>query len=528
MRLRRNRQKCNYIPRVEELESRDVPSASALLDFQAVPAAGFGGVRNNTQIVGFTPAQIRHAYGFDQVAFLAGKSANSAGAGQTIAIVDVADDPNILADANFFSTTFGLPQFNSGPGTPSFTKVNENGSASGPFPMANASWAGEISLDVEWAHAIAPAANIVLVEASSTYLRDLLPAINTARSWMGVSAVSMSWGGAEFSGISADDTYLTTPSGHSGVTFTAATLDNGGYYSNRYTAAYWPAVSPNTLAVGGTVLSLDSNGNYLGETGWSYGGGGLSRYETQPSYQSGVVTQSTTQRANPDVAYAAGGPGFAIYDTVPYNQQIGWFAAQGTSAGTPQWAALVAIANQGRAQLQLPALDGPSQVLPTLYKLYASPSYTSDFNDVKTGNNGNAAGNGYDLVTGLGTPHAGAIVQALLGLPAYTGSASPAAQTSSQSMHQASGPADIVLSPPSEPPISFDAPQATQPSGPAPFSPAPPATSTVTISLSVVPAVVGPPGGQSLAHRLMGSGQPGENDEGPDMFAAPGGDACSS
>ena len=261
MGIRRSRR---FLPCLEELESRAVPSAWEMFDFQAAPAGEFNAVQVNTQIVGYTPAQIRHAYGFDQVGFLAGKDPNSAGAGQTIAIVDVYDDPNILADANHFSVTFGLPQFNNGTGSPRFTKVNENGSASGPFPRANASWAAEIALDVEWAHAIAPAANIILVESSSTYLVDLIPAIDTARNGSGVSAVSMSWGGAEFNGISAYDSHLTTPSGDSnGVTFTAATLDNGAYYMKR-TAAYWPAVSPNALAVGGTVLTLNSNGEYAG------------------------------------------------------------------------------------------------------------------------------------------------------------------------------------------------------------------------------------------------------------------------
>ncbi len=424
MRTPRARRPHHPLPCLEELESRDVPSTAAALAFQADPAV------TKTQVVGYAPAQIRHAYGFDHVGFITGLGANGAGAGQTVAIVDVYDDHNILSDANAFSAAFGLPQFNGGPGAPTFTKVNENGSASGPFPKANPYWDAEISLDVEWVHAVAPAANVVLVEANSTYLRDLLPAINTARDWPVVSVVSMSWGGAEFSGISADDAYLTTPAGHPGVTFTAATLDNGAYY-HGLTAAYWPAVSPNALAVGGTVLTLDANGNYAGEAGWSQGGGGLSEYEAQPGYQSGVATQSATQRANPDVAYAAGGPGVAVYDTVSYNGQTGWFAAQGTSAGTPQWAVLVAIADQGRALQGLPALDGPSQVLPTLYGLYASPSYTTAFHDVTSGGNGYAAGPGYDLVTGLGTPQAGQVIQALINVPAAPANSPAAAPATS-------------------------------------------------------------------------------------------------
>jgi subtilase family serine protease len=321
--------------------------------------------------------------------------------------------PPSPGDANVFSSRFGLPLFNSGAGSPTFTKVNENGSAAGPFPASNSSWAGEISLDVEWAHAIAPSANIVLVESSSTYLRDLTRAINTARTWQGVTALALSWGGAEFSGISSYDSYLTTPSMHTGVTFVAATLDNGAYYHGSV-AAFWPAVSPNVLAVGGTTLTLDAQGNPLGETGWSGSGGGLSRYESQPAYQKGFVTQSTTKRANPDVAYDADfNTGFAVYDTVAYNGQTGWFDASGTSAGVPQWAALVTIANQERAAQGMAALDGPSQTLYALYKMAAPATYATYFNDMSSGNNGYAAGPRYDLVTGLGTPRAAAIVQAL-------------------------------------------------------------------------------------------------------------------
>src|SRR5207249_3405408 len=102
---------------------------------------------------------------------------NNAGGGQTIAIIDVYDDPNIQSDLQVFDQTFGLPD------PPSFTKVNQSGSTTGRFPRTDSSWSGEIALDVEWAHAIAPAANILLVEANSTRLSDLVTALNTARNW---------------------------------------------------------------------------------------------------------------------------------------------------------------------------------------------------------------------------------------------------------------------------------------------------------------------------------------------------------
>src|SRR6185437_8466068 len=111
----------------------------------------------------------------------------------------------------------------------------------------------------------------------------------------------------------------------------------------------------------------DVNGNYLGETAWSGSGGGISLYESQPSYQRGVVTQTSSYRTVPDVAYNGSSISpFAVYDTSSYG---GWLQVYGTSAGAPQWASLIAIANQGRALNGMGSLDGGSQTLPTIYRL---------------------------------------------------------------------------------------------------------------------------------------------------------------
>ena len=162
---------------------------------------------------GYTPTQIKQAYGINQITFT-GSSGTVAGngAGETIAIVDAYDDPNISSDLHQFDLQYGLSD-------PTLTKVNQNGGSS--LPQGNVSWAAEIALDVEWAHAIAPGASILLVEANSSSLSDLLTAVNYARNASGVVAVSMSWGGSEFSGESSYDSYFTTPSGHSGVAFLA-------------------------------------------------------------------------------------------------------------------------------------------------------------------------------------------------------------------------------------------------------------------------------------------------------------------
>lgn len=359
---------------------------------------------------GSTPTQVRAAYGFDKITF--GTTAAD-GAGTTIAIVDAYDNPNVLADLKAFDRAFGLPD-------PVFRKVNQSGGTA--MPAANAGWASEISLDVQWAHAIAPGASILLVEATSVSYADLMTAVNYARNQPGVVAVSMSFGSGEFSGETTYDATFTTPSGHAGVSFFASSGDTGAPVS-------YPAVSPNVVSVGGTSLFL-SGGSYVSESGWSGSGGGVSLHERQPSYQSGVVTLSTTKRANPDVAYDADpNTGFPVYDSFNNGTAAPWSQFGGTSAGAPQWAALSAIVNQGRALAGRPALDGRSQLLPALYALAAA-----DFHDVATGSSTGspsfAATAGYDLVTGRGSPVANLVVADLVAWGSSTTVAAPTAPTS--------------------------------------------------------------------------------------------------
>jgi subtilase family serine protease len=374
-------------PALEYLEDRTLLTTAYPAALVAHPGA-FTPAGAPGQPAGFSPAQIRQAYGFNQL------SLN--GAGQTIAIVDAYSDPNIASNLATFDATYGIAA------PPSFTQVNESGGTS--LPAASPSWGLEESLDVEWAHAIAPGAKIILVEASSSNLTDLLTGVNYARNVPGVSVVSMSWGASEFSGESSYDSYFTTPAGHTGVTFVASSGDSGSAG-----APEWPSISSNVLAVGGTQLTTDVAGDYEGETAWSGSGGGISAYESQPSFQKSVVTQSTTKRTVPDVAYdGSGSSPFAVYDTYSYS---GWLEVYGTSAGAPQWSALVALADQGRAAAGKAALDGPTQTLPDIYQL---PS--SDFHDVTSGSNGGySATAGYDLVTGRGSPVANLVVAGLVG-----------------------------------------------------------------------------------------------------------------
>ncbi len=192
------------------------------------------------------------------------------------------------------------------------------------------------------------------------------------------------------------------------MAFVASAGDSGA-------PASWPSASPNVLSVGGTALTLAAGNVWSSEVGWSGSGGGPSAYESQPSYQNGVVTQTSTARATPDVAYdASPSTGVAVYDSVPYDgTTYDWIEVGGTSAGAPQWSALLAIADQGRALASEPALDStsPQEVMNILYE---NPT---DFHDItsgtSTGNPQYSAGPGYDYVTGLGSPIANLIVGSL-------------------------------------------------------------------------------------------------------------------
>lgn len=339
---------------------------------------------------GLTPNQVSTAYGFSLI--------GGQGQGQVIAIVDAFDDPNIESDLGVFSKQFGLPACTTANGC--FKKLYANGKK----PNTDPGWSGEIALDVEWAHAMAPAAKIILVEAADDSLDNLFKAIQVAVN-NGATVVSMSWGGQEFQQQTEFDSIFNNPK----VTFTASSGDNGDGTS-------YPASSPYVIGVGGTTLYVDSYGNYQGESAWSGSGGGVSTIETWPASQSNLpIPQSNNMRGVPDVAYNADpNTGFSVYNTVPGDGGVGWAVVGGTSAGAPQWAAIVAVANSTLSSV----LGGNFANL--LYAA-ANPStgnYYYDFNDITDGSNGNCgfycnAQTGYDYVTGLGSPFLGNLIQDL-------------------------------------------------------------------------------------------------------------------
>ncbi|HEU5362290.1 MAG TPA: S53 family peptidase [Gaiellaceae bacterium] len=317
---------------------------------------------------GLSPATIKAVYGFPTNT----TAAPLPGSGKTIAIVDAYDDPTAEADLNTFSSKYGLPACTTANGC--FKKVDQQGGTS--YPQTNSGWALEISLDVQWAHAIAPGARILLVEAASASFTNLL----TAEDYAGAQAqyVSNSWGGSEFSGESSYDPHFV----RSGVSFFVSAGDSG-------LPAEYPSASPRVISVGGTSLTFNGDGSLKSETAWSSGGGGCSAYETATSAQAGfgeyAKVSCAGKRATPDVSLDADpSSGVSVYDSTSYQGQSGWWTVGGTSASSPMWAAAAADAGA---------------VVDSSY-VYGS---NIDFRDITQGNNGAVCLTGFDLCSGRGS-----------------------------------------------------------------------------------------------------------------------------
>ncbi|HWB58290.1 MAG TPA: S53 family peptidase [Chthoniobacteraceae bacterium] len=313
---------------------------------------------------GYSPAQISQAYQFYALP--------AHGAGQKIAIIDAYGSPTIQNDLNVFCTQFGIAK----------TTVNIVYPQGKPGHVDDG-WAMETSLDVEWAHATAPASQIILVVAKSDGFNDLLGAIDYAVA-LGANEVSMSWGSPEFNGETYYDSHFNKP----GVWFTASAGDSGS-------GVMWPAVSPYVIGVGGTTLKLTAQGGVVSETAWDGSGGGYSAFEPRPGYQNGWNAKKG--RGVPDVSYVADPEtGLSVY--ISTGSPKGWVQVGGTSVGAPQWAALIAIANGFHT-----FAPGDS-VVSSLY-VVGGLDYAYFFRDVTKGNNGGFdALPKYDFVTGLGSP----------------------------------------------------------------------------------------------------------------------------
>jgi len=334
-----------------------------------------------------------------------------------IALVDAYHDHTAASDLAAFDTFFGLA-------AAKFTQVEANSSfgtlggltasCSGkPASAAGTGWDLEESLDIEWAHVMAPSAQIILVEACSNSFNDLIYAEYVAGQEVakyGGGDVSNSWGGGEFSGqVNYDPAFRAT---WQNVTYFASAGDSAG-------AIQYPATSPWVVSAGGTTINRDANGNFLSESCWTDSGGGYStieEWQSSPDIFNGMGPWSNYQyelfgaepyvqpfRSVPDFAFDADpSSGVWVYDT---DDGGGWTIVGGTSVSSPSLAGLV---NSAKNKLGLaPVTGGYYNVEENnlIYsQLFSYEAYKTNFYDVTTGSNGNSVGQYYDQCTGVGTP----------------------------------------------------------------------------------------------------------------------------
>jgi kumamolisin len=304
-------------------------------------------------------------------------SANPTGGARAIALVDAYNQPTAAADLAAFSTQFGLPPAN-------FTVVKIGS------PVNNGGWAIEESLDIEWAHAMAPKAKIYLVEATTNANSDLLAAVAKANALVaaaGGGEVSMSWGESEFSGESGDDGNFKKP----GIVYFASAGDSPG--------VEWPSASPFVVSVGGTALSYNlGTSDFQAEVVWQLTGGGPSAVYARPAYQASVAGVTGSHRGTPDVA-AVADPSTGVWVNCSVTACGGtgpWWIVGGTSVAAPTWAGVVNSAGQFRSSTDAEL----SAIYPKIG--------TAAFRDITNGscgpNDGYLARVGYDLCTGVGSP----------------------------------------------------------------------------------------------------------------------------
>ena len=339
---------------------------------QTMPVAN-GKTSFPTAVCGYTPKQIRSAYGVT--------ATGRTGAGITVAIIDPYMSPTLLSDANRYSVAMGEPQFKSGQFKQQLFPPYD---LTGVNDCDQTGWYGEQTLDVEAVHAMAPAANVLYVGA-----KDCADGLDSAINWVvqnhAASIVSDSWGSAGEDGLGSEfvsEAKLFLQAKAEGIGFYFSSGDDGDNQVVGNTSQPepdYPASDANVTSVGGTSLSVNSNGTYGFETGWgtdralvNFGttpatysgslpgtfvfgaGGGTSTLVQQPSYQSGVVPDglaqangSTRMRVVPDVSAVADPyTGFAVGQTV--NKVFGIDSYGGTSLACPLFVGLQALASQGR------------------------------------------------------------------------------------------------------------------------------------------------------------------------------------
>jgi len=349
---------------------------------------------------------------------------NATGGGQSIAIVDAYDDPSAPGDLAWFSLQFGVPLSLSQFQVIWANTATSSCSVSGVPTDYTGGWEVEESLDIEWAHSMAPKANIYLVEACSNYDSDLQQAVLVANNLVqcglseidpttlalgtcpggstGKGEVSMSWGGGEWSGETAsdscatlDDSCFTTPN----VVYFASAGDSPG--------TIWPGTSPNVVSAGGTTIERNATTfSFEREAAWVDTGGGQSFYETIPTYQSGISSIVGAWRGVPDLSFDADpNTGVYVYDTFPVDGLFyyEWLVVGGTSVSSP---ALAGIINNAAGRVGGSYAASSSAELTTIY---AHRAVQADFTDITYGFCGYYMGFetavGWDFCTGVGIPH---------------------------------------------------------------------------------------------------------------------------
>jgi hypothetical protein len=342
---------------------------------------------------GYNPNQIKTAYGISSLGLT--------GAGVKVGIVDAYVNPNLLADFKFYDNYYNL-------GNPNVLTIHQMA----PGITSDAGWGLEQSLDVQAIHAIAPQASILMVQARSDSLADLLAAEQYATS-QGCNIISNSWGSSEFSGETSYDTYFSGAN----ICYLASSGDSN--------TVNWPSCSSKVLSVGGTTLNLNSNGTRISETTWQDGGSGPSTQILSPSYQASIPGE---YRKTPDCALCANpDTGFAVYDSFTYEGQSGFFQIGGTSASNALFAGIIALIAQVRKGLNKPMLT-TNQLQTYWYNTYNSnkTTYANDFYQILTGKDGSyTATSGYDLCTGLGSCDANTKTVVNPIFPALTGTGAP-------------------------------------------------------------------------------------------------------
>jgi subtilase family serine protease len=374
----------------------------------------------------YAPFQLERAYDLTPL-----WKAGQTGAGRTIAIVDSFGSPTIRHDLHAFDVAFGYPD-------PKLTIVQPAGRVPrfDPKNSDHTGWAGETTLDVEWAHAVAPGADILLVETPVAETEGItgFPEIVKAETYVLdhdlADVISQSFGATEQTFDDASQLKgqrrAFVRAAATGVSVLAASGDDGAASQDLHErllpvpAVGWPASDPLVTAVGGTKLSLDAQGRRTApDVTWhdphgGASGGGLSTVFPRPSWQDGVRNVVGRARGVPDISMSAAVSGGALVYSSFEPSFHGWSVVGGTSEATPLFAGLVAIADQVAGH-RLGLLN------PALYALGAQPSARSGIVDVTRGDNavgrvrGFPARPGYDLTTGLGTVDGYRFVHALAG-----------------------------------------------------------------------------------------------------------------